>query len=179
MLVGGTRQPHAPPNCNPQAMIAFPLEWRMALGGCSAFSDYNDSRSKLIRNNILLRSQCRRLISIGRTTTGRPTRHPCLHTMSDSLVVRQLLFLVTASTVTAWQWPNPLLQSLDDLRWDQAGAHGGVLGNSVSPCNQFDESPTGNQTSAAQWLRTVRFTLAYVQRRCLADHSGIPRHVDV
>jgi hypothetical protein len=179
MPVEGTRQPHAPPNCNPQARITFPLQWRMVLGGCSAFSDYNASRSKLIRNNLLLRPQCRRLISIGRTTTGRPTRHSNFNAMSGCRVVQQLLFLVAASTVTAWQWPNPLLQSLDNLRWDQAGAHGGVLGNSVSPCNQFDESPTGNQTSAAQWLRTVRFSLACVQRLCSPHHPGIPRHVDV
>jgi hypothetical protein len=82
--------------------------------------------------------------------------------MAHRLALRQLVLLASASAVISYQWPNPLMEALDSLRWDQAGAHGGAFGPGVSPCNQtFSGSPNGNQTNAAQWLRTVRSQTPY------------------
>ena len=77
----------------------------------------------------------------------------------------QLFCLVTtASTISAYQWPNPRLEAIDSLRWDQAGAQGGILGTGVVPCTTFlnaDSEKAGNQTNAAQWLRTVSSLLMF------------------
>jgi hypothetical protein len=70
--------------------------------------------------------------------------------------VRSLTLLGAATVAAGYKWPNPRMEAFDFLRWDQAGAHGGILGTGVVPCNILGAGPDpSNQTNAAQWLRTV------------------------
>jgi hypothetical protein len=78
--------------------------------------------------------------------------------MAARLALRQLALLAVASVAASsqYQWPNPLLETLDGMRWDQSGAHSGFIGSGVVTCNKFlMPLLNGNQTNAAQWLRTV------------------------
>jgi hypothetical protein len=60
------------------------------------------------------------------------------------------------SAVVGYTWPNPPLDALERLRWDQTGFNSGILGALTKPCNQFIGGATaGNRTNAADWLRTV------------------------
>lgn len=74
------------------------------------------------------------------------------------------------------RWPNPRLDALEDLRWNQLvsqipfivigrshsfaqGSDGSGFAQFVNPCNQFgffSSGPApGGRTNAADWLRTV------------------------
>jgi hypothetical protein len=100
--------------------------------------------------------------------------------MSSSLTLRSLVLFAVASVVSGFTWPNPRLEAFEALRWDQDGAHGGILGTGVSPCNQLpgrDEATNpGNETNAAQWLRTVGQILffARIQLLTLSATAGVP-----
>jgi hypothetical protein len=83
--------------------------------------------------------------------------------MATRLALRQFALLAVASVAASYpQWPNPLIEALDGMRWDQSGAHSGFIGSGVVTCNKFLEPLlNGNQTNAAQWLRTVSSYLAF------------------
>ncbi|KAH7101154.1 heme peroxidase [Auriculariales sp. MPI-PUGE-AT-0066] len=52
-------------------------------------------------------------------------------------------------------WPNPQLDYLERLRFDQEGYHSADLTGRLQPCG-FDVSiPEGDLSSAADWIRTV------------------------
>jgi hypothetical protein len=99
------------------------------------------------------------------------------------LALRQLAVLALASAVAGFHWPNPTLEAYDALRWDQAGAHSGLLGPAVTPCSRFEGTgeASGNQTNAAQWLRTVKLflLLTHARRLTLRVLAGVPRHGNV
>jgi hypothetical protein len=80
--------------------------------------------------------------------------------LSDcKMTIRSITLLAATAVAAGYQWPNPRMEAFDFLRWDQAGVHGVVLGQGVVPCNQYVVTPSGNQTNAAQWLRTVSLPL--------------------
>jgi hypothetical protein len=81
---------------------------------------------------------------------------------SLKMTIRSITLLAAAAVAAGYQWPNPRMEAFDFLRWDQAGVHGVVLGQGVVPCNQYVVTPAGNQTNAAQWLRTVSLPLLRV-----------------
>jgi hypothetical protein len=89
-------------------------------------------------------------------TEARQYQHPETN-MAARLALRQLALLAVAAVVASYpQWPNPLIEALDGMRWDQSGAHSGFIGSGVVTCNKFlMPLLNGNQTNAAQWLRTV------------------------
>jgi hypothetical protein len=60
--------------------------------------------------------------------------------------------LVPLSVSFAYQWPNPALDALESLRWDQSGFKTGLLGLQKTPCRE------GIPSNAADWLRTVYST---------------------
>jgi hypothetical protein len=78
---------------------------------------------------------------------------------SLKMTIRSITLLAATAVAAGYQWPNPRMEAFDFLRWDQAGVHGVVLGQGVVPCNQYVVTPSGNQTNAAQWLRTVSLPL--------------------
>jgi hypothetical protein len=66
--------------------------------------------------------------------------------------------MVFASVTAGYTWPNPKLDALENLRWDQNGIGDRGLGAFSFPCNQFAfdfGGSAGNRTNVADWLRTV------------------------
>lgn len=72
-----------------------------------------------------------------------------------------LLSLAQIAAVSCWTWPNPRMERLDTLRFDQQGTNVEALGIASGSCNNFIVSRHGNRTNVGDWLRTVRHTLAH------------------
>jgi hypothetical protein len=79
------------------------------------------------------------------------------------MLVGLLAAVAAAPNVNGYIWPNPRLDDLESLRWDQFGARHTFIGGFVTPCNQFigkngqfEDIQYGGRTDAADWLRTVR-----------------------
>lgn len=60
--------------------------------------------------------------------------------------------------VSAYTWPNPKLDELESLLYDQFGflSHGGIVASALAPCDTFNFGQTVNRSNAADWIRTVR-----------------------
>jgi hypothetical protein len=72
-----------------------------------------------------------------------------------------LLSLAQIAAVSCWTWPNPRMERLDTLRFDQQGVNVEALGIASGSCNNFIVSRHGNRTNVGDWLRTVRHMLAH------------------
>jgi hypothetical protein len=80
--------------------------------------------------------------------------------MLRHLVQRLALAAYLTGAISAYTWPNPYLDALEQMRWAQQGTGAGTLGLLVTAGPE-----TGNRTSAADWLRTVS-RLCYLAVRC-------------
>jgi hypothetical protein len=60
----------------------------------------------------------------------------------------------------AYTWPNPQMEALDAMRYEQLGAAGFQSGIFTFPCDQFVEGTgiSAGRINAADWLRTVSFS---------------------
>jgi hypothetical protein len=85
----------------------------------------------------------------------RATASPCQYIMI-------LALLAAVPAVVGYSWPNPGMDALESLRYDQGGPAGSILSAFVIPCNQFihDGAGPSGRTNAADWLRTVRSVLS-------------------
>ncbi|KAJ7225026.1 heme peroxidase [Mycena rebaudengoi] len=66
------------------------------------------------------------------------------------------------ATATAWVYPNPQLEALDTLRWDQTGFNSPGLTQFLGPCNSFifDSTRKSGRSNAADWIRTAYHDMA-------------------
>ncbi|KAJ7838158.1 heme peroxidase [Mycena leptocephala] len=66
------------------------------------------------------------------------------------------------ATATAWIYPNPQLEALDALRWDQTGFNSQGISRFLGPCNFFffDATQTTGRSDAADWIRTAYHDMA-------------------
>ncbi|CUA76304.1 hypothetical protein RSOLAG22IIIB_12186 [Rhizoctonia solani] len=68
-----------------------------------------------------------------------------------------LLALLAKSASADWTWPNPKLDTIEDITQVQAGLfRSGVL-DGVNPCGAFPQSGTGDPSrqASSEWLRTA------------------------
>jgi hypothetical protein len=89
------------------------------------------------------------------------------HIKADAILDRATAFphqstmifalLAAVPAVAGYAWPNPRMDALESLRYDQGGPAGSILSAFVIPCNQFihDGAGPSGRTNAADWLRTV------------------------
>jgi hypothetical protein len=77
---------------------------------------------------------------------------------------------------SAYTWPNPQMETLDALRYEQTGPAGQATGTFVFPCNQFIDGSDTGRTNAANWLRTVSAHYSFACRFNAHNRAGIPRH---
>ena len=78
------------------------------------------------------------------------------------------LLAFLAAGAHAYTWPNPQLDALESLIYDQAGFNPKPIAGKLVPCSQFDFGTTPNRSNAADWIRTVRRRLL---RRSVDAHS--------
>ncbi|KAF7375895.1 Peroxidase [Mycena sanguinolenta] len=79
-----------------------------------------------------------------------------------------LLAATLFPTANGWTYPNPQLDALDALRWDQIGYNSGSNSNSpgiasfIAPCTFFtlDNSGNSGRSDAADWIRTAYHDMA-------------------
>jgi hypothetical protein len=74
-----------------------------------------------------------------------------------------LAIALIGSQVSAYYiWPNPQMEALDALRYEQTGATGQNTAGLVFPCNQENFLGSGGSNAgrinSADWLRTVSST---------------------
>lgn len=57
----------------------------------------------------------------------------------------------------AYVWPNPMLDELESLHYDQRGYknYGSSIALGVDPCSKFLFGRTPGRSNAADWIRTV------------------------
>ncbi|KAH7101481.1 heme peroxidase [Auriculariales sp. MPI-PUGE-AT-0066] len=71
---------------------------------------------------------------------------------------------VLATAVSAYQWPNPKLDVLEGMRWDQLGYNSFETALFVTPCDRYtfpsDKGVKNVRTNAADWLRTAYHDMA-------------------
>ncbi|KAJ6574935.1 heme peroxidase [Mycena capillaripes] len=64
-------------------------------------------------------------------------------------------------TATAWVYPNPQLDALDTLRWDQVGFNSPGITAFVAPCDFFFiDAHASGRSDAADWIRTAYHDMA-------------------
>ncbi|PIL35211.1 hypothetical protein GSI_03001 [Ganoderma sinense ZZ0214-1] len=69
--------------------------------------------------------------------------------------------LLLAACAAAYTWPNPQLDELESLLYDQHGFNErGILAGALSPCNAFGFGSTVNRSNAADWIRTAYHDMA-------------------
>ena len=56
---------------------------------------------------------------------------------------------------TAYLWPSPMLDALENYRYDQLGINSPILADFVNPCTDFIFANGGPRSDAADWIRTV------------------------
>ena len=92
----------------------------------------------------------------------RPWSPPPSPTTNRSHVLgisRLSSILLLAACASAYTWPNPQLDELESLLYDQHGFNErGILAGALTPCNAFGFGSTVNRSNAADWIRTVRLT---------------------
>jgi catalase (peroxidase I) len=72
-----------------------------------------------------------------------------------------LLFICLISGCSAYTWPNPQIDFLEALLYEQSNGVSPAVG--VGNCSadiNFDVSPTKGRTAAAEWLRTAYHDMA-------------------
>lgn len=70
---------------------------------------------------------------------------------------KKLTFVLALLTLThAYTWPNPQLDQLESLLYDQHGWNSQIIASLVTPCSAFSFGPAVvNRSNAADWIRTV------------------------
>ncbi|KAF8170340.1 heme peroxidase [Mycena galopus ATCC 62051] len=65
-------------------------------------------------------------------------------------------------TAAAWVFPNPQLDALDTVRWDQVGFNSPGISAFIAPCTFFspDNTGTSGRSDAADWIRTAYHDMA-------------------
>jgi len=82
----------------------------------------------------------------------------------DSRRITALAFLAALPTLAkAYRWPNPHLDVLEGMRWDQLGHNSFETALFVTPCDRYihfsNAGEKGVRTNAADWVRTVSMRL--------------------
>lgn len=72
-----------------------------------------------------------------------------------------LHFALSAVAVHAYQWPNPLLDELEAMRYNMFGYNQHVIADTLAgglaPCsNPFSATDIQGRSNAADWIRNVR-----------------------
>ncbi|RPD54679.1 heme peroxidase [Lentinus tigrinus ALCF2SS1-7] len=79
--------------------------------------------------------------------------------MASLRYLSALLLLITSAT--GYTWPNPQLDELERLLYDQFGFNAPGILTSVLPCNSFVEfNGIANRSNAADWIRTAYHNMA-------------------
>lgn len=81
-----------------------------------------------------------------------------LHQPIDIMVLDRRFFslLLTIVSVSAYTWPDPQLDELESLLYDQHGFNErGILAGALDPCTLFNFGDTVNRSNAADWIRAV------------------------
>ena len=65
------------------------------------------------------------------------------------------MLLALLGPASAYVWPNPKLDALESLIYDQTGFNIKAIANQVTPCSSFSFGDTVNRSNAADWIRTV------------------------
>ncbi|RDX47274.1 heme peroxidase [Lentinus brumalis] len=88
-----------------------------------------------------------------------------------SLGVKKLSSLLfIAASATAYTWPNPQLDELESLVYDQHGFNSrGILAGALDPCSRFNFGDTVNRSNVADWIRTAYHDMA---THNVADGTG-------
>ncbi|KAI0720710.1 heme peroxidase [Cerioporus squamosus] len=70
-------------------------------------------------------------------------------------------FLLIAASASAYTWPNPQLDELESLVYDQHGFNSrGILAGALDPCSRFNFGDTVNRSNVADWIRTAYHDMA-------------------
>lgn len=81
------------------------------------------------------------------------------------LVSFVLALVLLGHHVNAYTWPNPRMEALDGIRYEQAGVAGQQFGGVSQVCTTDGfigpDGPDAGRINAADWLRTVS-TCLYV-----------------
>jgi hypothetical protein len=115
-----------------------------------------------------------------RVTVLSPHSHAALPAMKDAGFLFALALVAAARAAAAYTWPNPQMEALDALHYEQTGQAGAQSAQFVFPCNPTGFLGVGGSNSgrinAADWLRTVRH--ACVARRVGPTDplTGLSRH---
>ena len=120
------------------------------------------------------------LISPKRSTIRIPVKavaHP--HDLRSPMATRkQLTWLaLLVASASGYTWPNPKLDELEALLYDQFGFNAPGILTAVLPCNSFvDFNGIANRSNAADWIRTVRLPSVYSSGLLMfiASYSGLP-----
>jgi hypothetical protein len=80
--------------------------------------------------------------------------------MGRSSFTLPLYFALSAVAVYAYQWPNPLLDELEAMRYNMIGYNQHVVAGSLSgglaPCSKpFSNTDIQGRSNAADWIRNV------------------------
>jgi hypothetical protein len=79
--------------------------------------------------------------------------------MPTPLLVAATLLLSAATQAQAYTWPNPQLDALESLRYDQFGynTRGTIIFQGLTPCSKADRfDAVAGRSNAADWIRNVR-----------------------
>ncbi|EJF61036.1 heme peroxidase [Dichomitus squalens LYAD-421 SS1] len=69
--------------------------------------------------------------------------------------------LLIAAYASAYTWPNPQLDELESLLFDQQGYNErGILVGALNPCDRFNFGDTVNRSNVADWIRTAYHDMA-------------------
>jgi hypothetical protein len=66
-----------------------------------------------------------------------------------------LVLALISRQASAYTWPNPQMEVLDALRYEQIGIAGKGTAVDVFPCTNFVQGHNAGRINAADWLRTV------------------------
>jgi hypothetical protein len=88
--------------------------------------------------------------------------HPAFTPLSNAMAALPSLLAIAliGRQASAYTWPNPQMEALDALRYEQTGATGQATAFFVFPCHQdnFIGGSDAGRINAADWLRTVSST---------------------
>ncbi|RPD56148.1 heme peroxidase [Lentinus tigrinus ALCF2SS1-7] len=69
--------------------------------------------------------------------------------------------LLIAASASAYTWPDPQLDELESLVYDQHGFNSrGILAGALDPCSRFNFGSTVNRSNVADWIRTAYHDMA-------------------
>ena len=90
--------------------------------------------------------------------------------------------LLAAATASAYTWPNPKLDELESLLYDQQGYNSrGILAGALGTnCEAFNFGNTPNRSNAADWVRAVCESCVLPRRNATADPTcGLQAYHDM